>query len=133
MPITRRVAARVVAAAGLPLSRPRSVSARYLELMRMDKKAVGGSLRFVVLEGPGRAAVRHVDEAIVGETIESFEARPRTSRRRPPNGPGRRGVKLCERAVASAPFALRSAPFVARERPRPGRLFTLRSPARGSQ
>ena len=50
---------------------------RYLELMRMDKKAVGGSLRFVVLEGPGRAAVRHVDEAVVAATIESFEERDR--------------------------------------------------------
>ena len=34
---------------------------RYLELMRMDKKAAAGQLRFIVLEGPGRAAVRGVD------------------------------------------------------------------------
>jgi len=69
--------ARVVAAAGLPLTAPSLGVARYLELMRMDKKAVGGSLRFVVLDGPGRAAVRQVDESIVGQTIESFQPRSR--------------------------------------------------------
>jgi hypothetical protein len=45
--------------------------------MRMDKKAVGGSLRFIVLQGPGRAAVRGVDEAIVAATIEAFQDRGR--------------------------------------------------------
>jgi len=69
--------ARVVAAAGLPLAAPALGVPRFLELMRMDKKAVGGSLRFVVLEGPGRAAVRHADEAIVAATIESFQDRGR--------------------------------------------------------
>jgi len=69
--------ARIVAAAGLPLAAPSLGVARYLELMRMDKKAVGGSLRFIVLEGPGRAAVRPVDEAIVAATIEAFQGRGR--------------------------------------------------------
>jgi 3-dehydroquinate synthase len=64
--------ARVVAAAGLPLKAPRLGAARYLELMRMDKKAVAGGLRLVLLEGRGRAAVRPVDEESVAATIESF-------------------------------------------------------------
>jgi 3-dehydroquinate synthase len=64
--------ADVVAAAGLPLSAPALGIERYLELMRMDKKAQAGAMRFVVLEGPGQAAVREVDAALVAETIERF-------------------------------------------------------------
>jgi 3-dehydroquinate synthase len=64
--------ARIVAAAGLPLRAPPLGVARYLELMRMDKKAAAGNLRFILLEGPGRAAVRPVDAGVVAATIESF-------------------------------------------------------------
>ena len=64
--------ARIVAAAGLPLRAPALGVARYLELMRMDKKAQAGQLRFILLEGPGRAAVRGADAAAVAATIESF-------------------------------------------------------------
>ena len=35
-------------------ARPRSASTRYLELMRMDKKAEAGDLRFIVLAAPAR-------------------------------------------------------------------------------
>ena len=61
-----------IAAAGLPLYAPALGVPRYLELMRMDKKAIAGALRFVVLEGPGRAAIRTVDEATAAATIEAF-------------------------------------------------------------
>jgi len=44
-------------------------AARWLELMRVDKKAEGGELRFVVIEAVGRAALRAVDERLVRETI----------------------------------------------------------------
>jgi 3-dehydroquinate synthase len=84
--IDRRHAERVtaiVAAAGLPLRAPDLGVARWLELMRMDKKAAAGALRFVVLEGPGRAAVRTVDPATATATIEAFlegpSEPPRTS------------------------------------------------------
>jgi hypothetical protein len=40
--------------------------------MQMDKKAAAGALRFVVLEGPGRAGVRTVDPALAAATIEAF-------------------------------------------------------------
>jgi 3-dehydroquinate synthase len=66
-----RIAA-VVAAAGLPLRAPDLGVARWLDLMRMDKKASAGALRFVVLEGPGRAAVRTVDPATAAATVEAF-------------------------------------------------------------
>jgi 3-dehydroquinate synthase len=67
----RRITA-VVAAAGLPLRPPDLGVERYLELMRMDKKASSGALRFVVLEGPGRAALRGVEPALAAATIEAF-------------------------------------------------------------
>ncbi len=58
--------------AGLPQRGPRLDVARYLELMQVDKKAAGGKLRFVVLEGLGRAAVRSgIDEALVKASIDA--------------------------------------------------------------
>jgi 3-dehydroquinate synthase len=51
--------ARIVERAGLPVRAPALGPAeRWLELMRVDKKAEGGEIRFVVIESPGRAALR---------------------------------------------------------------------------
>jgi len=60
----------LVARAGLPVTGPALGSARYLELMRVDKKAEGGQIRFVVIEAPGRAGVRGAPDALVGEVID---------------------------------------------------------------
>jgi 3-dehydroquinate synthase len=49
---------RLIEQAGLPVRGPDLGLDRYLELMGHDKKAEAGELRFVVLEGPGRAGVR---------------------------------------------------------------------------
>jgi 3-dehydroquinate synthase len=62
---------RLVERAGLPTVGPALGADRYLELMRLDKKAVAGATRFVVLDGPGRAAVRSVDDATVRAVIEA--------------------------------------------------------------
>lgn len=43
---------------------------RYLQLMRVDKKAEGGEIRFVVIDGPGRAAIRAAPDALVRAVIE---------------------------------------------------------------
>jgi 3-dehydroquinate synthase len=43
---------------------------RYLQLMRVDKKAEGGEIRFVVIDGPGRAAMRPAPDALVRAVIE---------------------------------------------------------------
>ncbi len=43
---------------------------RYLELMRVDKKAEGGEIRFVVIDGPGRAVVRPAPDALVRQVID---------------------------------------------------------------
>ena len=42
---------------------------RYLELMRVDKKAEAGEIRFIVLEAPGRAVLRAVPDSLVKEVI----------------------------------------------------------------
>lgn len=56
--------------AGLPVrAPPLGGASRWIELMRVDKKAEGGELRFVVIEAPGRAAVRAVPEALLRETL----------------------------------------------------------------
>jgi len=43
---------------------------RYLELMRLDKKSDAGEIRFVLIDGPGRAVVRAAPDAIVREVID---------------------------------------------------------------
>ena len=58
--------------AGLPVRGPALGIERYLDLMRLDKKTESGALRFVVIEAPGRAAVRPVPEALVRATIAAL-------------------------------------------------------------
>ena len=61
--------ARLVERAGLPVRAPALGAARYLELMRVDKKAEGGEIRFVVIEAPGRAGVRAAGDDLVAKVI----------------------------------------------------------------
>ncbi|MFM8610816.1 MAG: 3-dehydroquinate synthase [Burkholderiaceae bacterium] len=61
---------RLIAAAGLPICGPRLGADRYLELMRVDKKAEAGEIRFVVIEQPGRAVLKGAPDALVREVIE---------------------------------------------------------------
>ena len=44
---------------------------RYLELMRVDKKAEAGEIRFVLIDGPGRAVVRSAPDTLVREVIDA--------------------------------------------------------------
>ncbi len=60
----------LIARAGLPTVGPRLGAARYLELMRHDKKAEGGEIRFVVIESPGRAGLRAAPDALVAQVID---------------------------------------------------------------
>lgn len=66
---------RIVEHAGLPVLAPvldaRDNAGRYLELMRVDKKAEAGEIRFVVIESPGRAGVRGAPDAVVREVIDA--------------------------------------------------------------
>ncbi len=61
----------LIAAAGLPIKGPRLGAARYMELMRVDKKAEAGEIRFVVIDGPGQAAVRAAPDALVADVIDA--------------------------------------------------------------
>ncbi|MCZ8293867.1 MAG: 3-dehydroquinate synthase [Hylemonella sp.] len=65
----------LIVRAGLPVTGPqldvRDNAGRYLELMRVDKKAEAGEIRFVVIEAPGRAGVRGAPDALVREVIDA--------------------------------------------------------------
>ena len=62
---TQRLA-RLIERAGLPVLAPAMAGARWLELMRVDKKAQDGAIRFVLIDAPGRAALRAApDEAVL--------------------------------------------------------------------
>ena len=54
---------------GLPTKAPDLGRDRWLELMRVDKKAEDGHVRYVVIEAPGRAAVRAVPDDLVAGVI----------------------------------------------------------------
>jgi 3-dehydroquinate synthase len=61
---------QLIERAGLPTRAPALGGAEiWLDLMSVDKKAEGGQARFVVIEAPGRAALRAVPEALVRETL----------------------------------------------------------------
>jgi 3-dehydroquinate synthase len=60
---------RLIERARLPIRGPALGIDRYLELMRVDKKAEAGEIRFVVIEAPGRAAVRPAPDAMVRDVI----------------------------------------------------------------
>jgi 3-dehydroquinate synthase len=66
---------RLIDAAGLPTVGPvldtQDNAGRYLELMQVDKKAEGGAIRFVLIDGPGRACVRGAPEALVRQVIDA--------------------------------------------------------------
>jgi 3-dehydroquinate synthase len=81
--VTRLV--RLVDAAGLPVVGPQlppiagavdgpadlsSNADRYLRLMRVDKKAQDGDIKFVLIDGPGRAVVRGAPDALVRQVID---------------------------------------------------------------
>jgi 3-dehydroquinate synthase len=64
----------LVAKAGLPVIGPilsdQDNAGRYLELMRLDKKSEAGDIKFVLIDGPGRAVVRSAPEAMVRQVID---------------------------------------------------------------
>jgi 3-dehydroquinate synthase len=61
--------------AGLPIRGPIIDAAdnagRYLELMRVDKKSEGGEIRFVLIDGPGKAVVRSAPDDLVRQVIDA--------------------------------------------------------------
>ncbi len=66
----------LIAAAGLPTAAPAMPASRWLDLMRLDKKASAGEIRFVLIEGPGQATVRPAPDALVSRVIERHSLPP---------------------------------------------------------
>jgi 3-dehydroquinate synthase len=62
--------------AGLPVTAPRMTGERWLDLMRLDKKAAEGEIRFVLIEQPGRAVLRRAADALVLRVIAEGSAPP---------------------------------------------------------
>ena len=66
---------QLVQRAGLPTVAPvidaQDNVGRYLALMRVDKKSEGGEIKFVVIDGPGKASMRGAPDALVARVIET--------------------------------------------------------------
>lgn len=66
---------KLIERAGLPVRAAvidaQDNAGRYLELMRVDKKSEAGEIRFVLIDGPGKAVMRSAPDALVREVIES--------------------------------------------------------------
>ena len=66
---------RLIQRAGLPVRAPvlsdTDNAGRYLELMQIDKKSEAGEIRFILIDGPGKAVVRAAPDALVREVIDS--------------------------------------------------------------
>jgi 3-dehydroquinate synthase len=65
---------RLIERAGLPVKGPilsaTDNAGRYLALMRVDKKAEAGAIKFVVIDGPASADVRTAPDALVRSVID---------------------------------------------------------------
>ncbi|MFN3736013.1 3-dehydroquinate synthase [Hydrogenophaga sp.] len=66
---------RLIERAGLPVVAPvlddKDNVGRYLELMRVDKKAEAGQIKFVVIARPGEAEVESAPDEVVAEVIRA--------------------------------------------------------------
>lgn len=66
---------QLIAKAGLPVKAPVLDAAdnagRYLSLMRVDKKAEAGEIKFVLIEKPGQAVVRSAPDDVVRQVIDA--------------------------------------------------------------
>ena len=61
--------------AGLPVTAPARIGVeRFMSLMRVDKKAEDGEIRFVLIESLGRAVMRSAPDALVAEVIRQHSA-----------------------------------------------------------
>ncbi|MBI3347587.1 MAG: 3-dehydroquinate synthase [Burkholderiales bacterium] len=60
--------------AGLPVQPPRLGADRYLQLMRVDKKAESGAIRFVLIEALGKAGLHGVPDERIVQTLTAHGA-----------------------------------------------------------
>ena len=64
----------LVGRAGLPIRPPALETRQFIDLMRLDKKSDAGDMRFVLLEGAGKAGLHRVDETFVAQFIDAMRA-----------------------------------------------------------
>jgi 3-dehydroquinate synthase len=64
----------LVTALKLPSAPPKLGVSRYIDLMSVDKKAEGGEVRYILLDGIGRSTIKTVDEPLVVQTLEATGA-----------------------------------------------------------
>ena len=67
---------RLVQRAGLPVRAPTMPDARWLELMRVDKKAQDGAIRFVLIDAPGRAGLHAAPDETALRVIHRHSTLP---------------------------------------------------------
>jgi 3-dehydroquinate synthase len=66
----------LVARAGLPVTAPDWPIERWLQLMRVDKKAEAGEIRFILIHQPGQAVLRAAPDAVVADAIRAHSGAP---------------------------------------------------------
>jgi len=59
----------IIAQLNLPTQPPKFGVARYMELMSIDKKAEGGEIRYILLDGIGKSKIQAVDDDLVAQTL----------------------------------------------------------------
>jgi len=64
----------IIQAMSLPTQPPKFGTKRYMELMQVDKKTEGGTVRYVLLEKIGKAHIKSVPDATVIETLKAMGA-----------------------------------------------------------
>ncbi|MFM1806251.1 MAG: hypothetical protein RL212_510 [Pseudomonadota bacterium] len=64
----------LIAALNLPTVPPQFGVTRYMDLMSVDKKAEGGEIRYILLNGIGHSVIKPVDEALVAQTLSATGA-----------------------------------------------------------
>jgi 3-dehydroquinate synthase len=64
----------LVTALKLPSVPPKLGVSSYIDLMSVDKKAEGGEVRYILLDGIGRSTIKTVDEPLVIQTLEATGA-----------------------------------------------------------
>jgi 3-dehydroquinate synthase len=65
---------KIIAALRLPTAPPKLGIDRYMELMSVDKKAEGGEVRYILLDGIGRAKIQTIDDDLVIQTLQATGA-----------------------------------------------------------
>ena len=67
---------KLIERAGLPVTAPNMDMARWFELMRVDKKAADGDIRYIVIGPAGRASLRTAPASVVEGVIRRHSAVP---------------------------------------------------------